>query len=114
MGMCAEIVGIGSYSKSVSCFLDYRSEFYATTLEGAVVSRRLFGIEQGSSLSRTFAALLGIADPWDFNQHKLIPSRIDLVGLREFGKQYPEYREDVHTLEALLQAGFEFHFRPEG
>ncbi len=114
MGMCAELIAVGPYSKSVCTYLDYPPERYASTMEGAVISRRLFGILQGSTVSREFAGLLGIVNPWVFSQHKVLPSRVDVAGLREFGVRYSEYEEDVRAFEALLSAGFEFHFRPEG
>ncbi|MGK3990279.1 hypothetical protein WME99_44960 [Sorangium sp. So ce136] len=114
MGMCAEVIAVGSYSAGIADVLDYHRDRYATTREGAVVTRRLFGIGEGSGLSREFAALLGIMDPWDFNQHEIDPSRVDVPGLREFGRRYPDYEDDVGAFEALCAAGFKFHFRPEG
>jgi hypothetical protein len=114
MGMCAEIIAIGPYSSGIAKFLNYPAELFANTRPGTVVSSRLFGIAEGSSLSREFAAFLGISDPWDFNQHKIDAARIDLAGLRLFGQVYEEYNGDVTALLALLMAGFEFHFRPEG
>ena len=114
MGMCAEIIAIGPYSKSVETQLGYPADRYQATREGAVVSRRLFGISEGSSLSTEFAGLLGITDPWDFNQHKIDNARIDFAGLRAFVEVYEDYDVDVETLVALHHAGFEFHFRPEG
>ncbi|XYH99532.1 hypothetical protein ACMHYB_07160 [Sorangium sp. So ce1128] len=114
MGMCAEIIAVGPYSAGIADVLDYGRDLYAATREGAVVTRRLFGIGEASSLSREFAALLGITDPWDFNQHEIDHSRVDVPGLREFGSRCPDYQQDVEAFEALCAAGFKFHFRPEG
>ena len=114
MGMSAELIAIGPYSEEISEFLDYRGNFYSKTQPGAIVTRRLFGIVQGSTLSREFAALLGISDPWDFNQHKVLLSRLDSEGLKRFFEIYSDHAQDYKAFEALRCAGFEFHFRPEG
>ncbi|NVM74788.1 hypothetical protein FHW83_000548 [Duganella sp. SG902] len=114
MGMCAEIIAIGPFSTRVAEFLDYRSDLYAATAEGSMISRRLFGISEGSSLSREFAELLGIKDPWDFNQHKIENEKINFAGLKNFGEVYDHYADDVVALEVLADSGFELHFRPEG
>jgi hypothetical protein len=114
MGMCAEIVAVGPFTRAVVELLDYQPEFYAATAEGAIISRRLFGITEGSIVSRMFAAHLGINDAWDFNQHKVNNAKINFVGLREFGRIYDSYADEIEVLEALVRAGFELHFRPEG
>ena len=114
MGMCAEIIAIGPFTEAVANILDYRPELYAATTEGAIVSRRLFGITEGSTVSRMFAAYLGISDAWDFNQHRIDNSKIDFVGLEEFGRRYDSYADEVEVLESLVRSGFELHFRPQG
>lgn len=114
MGMCAQILAIGPFSADIASWLSYRAEMYANTKQGTVVTHFLFGILEGSTLSRRFAALLGISDPWDFNQHQVDPLAVDFVGLRAFSEEYPEYSHDVEALDALIKAGFSFHFRPEG
>ncbi|MEZ4295688.1 MAG: hypothetical protein R3B70_11980 [Polyangiaceae bacterium] len=114
MGMSAEIIAVGPFSKAVVAHLDYRPELYARAREGAIVTRRLFGISEGSALSRELAGLLGISDPWDFNQHKVRTENVDASALREWGSKYPDYSEDVEALLVLAGAGFEMHFRPEG
>jgi hypothetical protein len=114
MGMCAEVIAIGPFSAAVADYLDYRSELYAKTARGAIISRRLFGILEGSSVSRELATYLGISDPWDFNQHKVDNAKIDFAGLKEFGAAYDSYADEIEILESLARFGFEFHFRPEG
>lgn len=114
MGMCAEIIAIGPYSNAVRHFLDYGPDVYTTVQEGATITCRLFGIMEGSRVSREFSALLGVADPWDFNQHRLQAPMVDAAGLRRFSERYPDYSEDVEAMLALMDAGFELHFRPEG
>jgi hypothetical protein len=114
MGMSAEIIAIGPFTNAVAELLDYRSELYAATLEGAIVSRRLFGIAEGSTVSREFAENFGINDPWDFNQHRIDSAKIDFVGLKKFSEIYDEYADEIRILEVLVKSGFELHFRPEG
>ena len=114
MGMCAEIIAIGPFSKAIAEFLDYRPELYAATIEGAIVSRRLFGIAEGSMVSREFAVHFGINDAWDFNQHRINNAKIDFVGLKKFGEVYDYYANEISVLNILVKSGFELHFRPEG
>lgn len=114
MGMCAEIIAIGPFTPAIVELLDYPPELYASTAEGVIISRRLFGITEGSTVSRMFAEHLGITDPWDFNQHRIDNAKINFVGLKEFGIVYDDYADEIKILEALVTAGFELHFRPEG
>ena len=71
MGMSAEIIAVGPFSPEVAGFLGYPARLYANTREGAIVTCRLFRIAEGSTLSRQLAALLGVSDAWDFNQHQI-------------------------------------------
>lgn len=114
MGMCAEIIAVGPFKRAIVPHLEYRPEAYISTREGAYITEVLFGIIEGSSLGREFSTLLGVTDPWDFNQHRLDSSRFDIDGLRRFADTYPDYRRSVDVLMALRDAGFEFHFRPNG
>ncbi len=114
MGMFAEVICIGPYSKEIAEHLGYSKEQYIGTNEGAVVNQTLFGIAEGNELSRQFATILGITDPWDFNQHKISPTDINFIALKTFGQQYPDYEKDVFALQALSESGFELHFSPNG
>jgi hypothetical protein len=114
MGMSAEVIALGPYSEAIVGLMEYPAYYYASTKEGAPVTFRLFGIVEGSTASREFSELLGISDPWDFNQHKVDASKIDFEGLRRWVKRYPDYQAEVEVLYGLRRAGFEFHFRPEG
>lgn len=114
MGMSAEVIAIGPFSQEVAGFLGYPAERFANTKEGATVTCRLFGIAEGSTVSRQFAELLGISDPWDFNQHQIDRTMINVAALEAFGKMYSDYQFDVQALTVLLKAGFSAHFRPEG
>ena len=114
MGMSAEVIAIGPFSPEVAGFLGYPAKLFTNTKEGAIVTCRLFGISEGSTVSRQFAALLGISDPWDFNQHQVDSTMVNVPGLEAFGQRYSDYDSDVEALKVLLRAGFAFHFRPEG
>lgn len=114
MGMCAQVLAVGPYSASIAEWLDYGPDIYKNTKEGAVITCMLFGISEGSTLSRHLAAFLGISEAWDFNQHLIRSESIDFVELRKFTDEYPWYVQDAEKLEALCKAGFTFHFRPEG
>ncbi|MDR2920150.1 MAG: hypothetical protein LBV72_12395 [Tannerella sp.] len=114
MGMCAELIAVGPYTKNIIDVLEYPKEMYINLNNGSIITVRLFGISEGSSLSREFAELLGISDAWDFNQHKIINEKINIEKLRKFVEVYKEYAEDLNKLIKLKDSGFEFHFRPEG
>jgi len=117
MGMAADILAIGPFSKAIAGRLEYPEERYAKTCDGAPVILTLFGITHGTTASTTFAALLGIDDPWDFNQHKLVPSKADVGALRDFFLTLQDGNEFLPDLEAfvvLRERGFDFYFRPNG
>jgi len=108
MGMNAEVIGIGTFRRSIAPFLGYPEESYANTREGVTIAEMVFFIETGSFESRKLAACFHI-DPWDFNQHELDASIADLAGLRElFGEKM------VCSFVALRDAGFRFFFLPNG
>lgn len=114
MGMCADIIAIGPFSTNIVDVLQYSNDFYKNVKEGSIITEQLFGIMEGSTLSTEFALLLGITNPWDFNQHKIVYENINVEGLKNFAEQYSDYNEDVYKLLKLKDYGFEFHFRPEG
>jgi hypothetical protein len=115
--MYAEITAIGLFRQDLIPDLEYPAETYEGTANGAVVIVDLFGIVEGSSASRQFANLLGISDPWDFNQHRIDPNAVDIDGLRAFVETLAgaaAYARDIERLERLRSAGFDFYFRPNG
>jgi hypothetical protein len=117
MGMCADIVALGPFSPDISQCLEYPPDLYRSTRSGATVVVTLFGITEGSSASRQFASCLGITDPWDFNQHTIDSSKIDVDASREFLQSISggqEYARDFDKLLALRTRGFQFIFRPNG
>ena len=112
MGMCATLIAIGPFSKDLTGIIDYPEESCLEANEGVFFAYELFGISEGSSLSRESASCLGISDPWDFNQHKIINKNINMEALLKFSIRY--YAKDFLIFKKLHDSGFEFHFRPEG
>lgn len=110
MGMAAEVVAIGPYSRSLRKVLSRPQHLYDGLADGVVVIDTLFyeyGI-QGSCSSRELAATLGV-DPWDFNTHPLNPMNANLRELRALVGD-----REVERFVALRSAGFRFFFRPNG
>ncbi len=114
MGMYAEILAIGKFNSDLAEHLEYSDYYYKNTRDGAPIIEHLFGIVEGSSLSREFANLLGVSDPWDFNQHKLDTQKFDKAGLKLFVEIYDDYDYDLDKLNVLIDAEFEFYFLPNG
>ena len=108
MGMSAEIIAIGPFSRSIVGHMEYPEDFYKDTREGVPVLRRLFTVYQGSTVSRKMADCFGI-EAWDFNGHHLDPVRADLDTLREMFDV-----RDVSAFLALREAGLQFYFMPNG
>lgn len=92
MGMAANLIGIGAFKNELIGHFEYPAQYYKNTKEGMILTRELFGIYEGSSVSREFASFLGINDAWDFNQHKLDSKKIDFEGLQDFCcNRYSDY-----------------------
>jgi hypothetical protein len=108
MGMSAEIIAIGPFSRSILEHMEYPEELYKDTREGVPVLRRLFTVFQGSTVSRRMAACFGI-EAWDFNRHHVDPMRAEVDTLREMFDA-----RDVNAFLALRDVGFEFYFMPNG
>jgi hypothetical protein len=117
MGMCAMVVAIGPFSPEIADCLEYPEKLYANTRVGSIVITDFFGIVEGSPMSREFAMLLGILDPWDFNQHLFDPQKIDVEGLRTLlqdSEYNEEYLEDLERMLKLRGHGFQMIFLPNG
>ena len=64
-------------------------------------------------------SLLVSKTPWDFNQHKINPLRIDFQGLKTYleslsGWAVGDYPKDLEALDAFSRAGFDLYFLPNG
>ncbi len=109
MGMTAQILAIGPFRKELAQYLNYPADYYAQTREGVPVISFLFQCF-GSSQSEELAACFAL-DPWDFNQHKIVPGRVDVARLKEAFRETPK---DIDAFVAMRTAGFEFFFVPNG
>ncbi len=114
MGMYAEVIAIGPFSKEIIPHLEYPESYYKDTKDGAIVNVTLFGVSEGSTLGHELARCLGVSNGWDFNQHKIDNSKIDAKSLRHFVSIYTDYDDDAEDLLALKDKGFQFHFAPNG
>ncbi len=117
MPMCASVTAIGRFSPEIADCLDYPASFYSKTKIGSIVATDVFQIFGGSHASREFAALLGISDPWDFNQHAFDPRQIDADGLRGLFRTFELPEDHINDLDRMLRLrehGFQMIFRPNG
>lgn len=108
MGMNAEILAIGPFSEILLSHLPFDRTYYENMHEGRKVIISVFGAMPGTSTSTQLAACFNI-DPWNFAQHKLDPSKVDLEKLTGVvGEQLKVCFVD------LVHHGFEFYFLPNG
>src|ERR1044072_560103 len=99
--LCADLIAWGPYSSEIAQFLEYGADAYRLTEPGALVVTELFGITEGTHAGKQFAFCFGIADVWDFNQHKINPENIDLDRLRALLERLDERERYAGQLEAL-------------
>lgn len=108
MGMAAEVIAIGPFSKDIVNNLEYPKELYANVKDGTKIAQNVFSIDSGSTESQKLAKAFKI-DPWNFNQHLLNSHQADLNLLKELFSE-----EEVEDFVALRNAGFDFFFLPNG
>lgn len=105
--MTSEVVAIGIFKKDIVPYLEYPEDYYRTVKEGIKI---MTFICQGLGRSRSYslAKCLGI-DVWDFNQHEIDISKINVECVKaEFGNDV------IDAIDALHRAGFSFFFCPQG
>jgi hypothetical protein len=107
MGMDAEIIAIGLFSREIISFLEYPEEYYENSREGIKITTCICQVMTRSQ-SVLLAECLGI-NAWNFNQHELDISGIDFVRLE---KEFDE--EIVEKIQTLHKAGFSLFYRPNG
>jgi len=106
MGLNAQVIAIGQFTRTVVPFLQYPGEFYARTREGVTSPETVFFVETGTTASVELASCFGV-DALDFNQHELDARSADLERLRAmFGE------DGVVRFQGLREAGFRFYFLP--
>lgn len=109
MGMNAELLAIGKYSKDIADFLCYPANFYEDTPDGSTIIT-LVCVCTNTDGSKLLAKSLGI-DPWKFEQHcEIIPENVDFDMMTEA----IEDPDDVVVFSALCSAGFKFYYLPNG
>jgi hypothetical protein len=80
MGMDAAVLVIGKFSPTIVPYLEYPEKYYRDTREGVTVTTVVCDAITTSE-SIYLAKILGISDPWDFNQYELDVSKIDFEAL---------------------------------
>ena len=113
MGMNAEIIAIGKFSKNVKDALDYAGYFYDDVKEGTWVITSLFHCNT-SSASRDLASALNL-DPWDFNTHYFKYNQLMLAPLQNMIDSDSLFDESyIDDFKLLAENGFKFIYRPNG
>ena len=104
MGLDAQIIAVGPFSKDVRSCLEY-SDLYANVEPGTTVVTNVF-LAGTSEASHVLARAFGVG-AMDLGRHHLNPSSADTGLLREhFGDS------DVEGFERLAENGFQFYFLP--
>jgi hypothetical protein len=91
---------------------------YENTQNGAVIVSSVFeayGRHEVEALARSFQI-----NPWDFNQHKLVPGNLredaiwdelyDDATLADLTPRWEAYLKEIQHFSALRDANFDFHF----
>lgn len=112
MGLDADVIAIGKFKVELASHLDYPEESYGDTPEGAEIITALFFCNT-SDASERLADALGV-DPWAFHEHHLNPHKVDMEKLWELANEEAIECEGVEDFIALREAGFAFHYRPNG
>jgi len=110
MGMDAELLAIGKFSKDIVWFLEYPDHFYSDVPEGSNIITRVCTCAT-SMESELLAEALGIS-PWKFEEH----CNIDGANVVDLNK-LDEAMEDSSQLAnfiGLHDAGFQFYYMPNG
>ncbi len=110
MGMDAELLAIGKFSKELADFLEYPKEFYDDTPEGAIVITSVL-VCNTSRASRALAKALKVS-PWNFGEH----CELDGVDINEdlLLEDSVDGEDAVLSFRALRDHGFKFYYRPNG
>jgi hypothetical protein len=112
--MSAEVIAIGPFSEALVPLLHLPAQWYAKMPEGALLFEPVLSTPEGSTRSRQLASCLSV-EPWDFNTHAFDPWQVDVPALRAlFPESRPEEARCVEKFLRLREAGFAFHFRPNG
>ena len=114
----AWVVAIGRFRSDLIGYLWYPAEMYENTRNGAVIVSVVFeanGRRKVEALARSFQI-----DPWDFNQHKLVPGDLredaiwdelyDDPTVADLTQSWDAYKKEMQCFSALRDANFDFYF----
>ncbi len=117
MVLYVEVLAIGPFNRDLTAHYEYPQDYYSRTRNGAPIVTTLFGIIEGTNIGAEFAATLGVTDPWDFNQHKIDPGRIDFAALSTLLsplEDADDYLRQLEALRAFASAGYDLYLLPNG
>ncbi len=119
MGMDADLLAIGKFTKELlyQNTLEYDDYYYEHTKEGTIIIVTVVNCATTDE-STNLAEALKIG-PWNFNEHHItndyIKQNIDWKNLRKYyNNDESEDHEIIKRLKMLIDAGFEFFYRPNG
>ena len=102
MGLDADVICVGVFSKDIAAQLDYDDEAYENVEEGRVVVTDFFSCNTGSQ-SFELANALGV-DAYDFNTHAIPKNRdIDWAALSLMCEKNGEWDYGIEGFKLLLK-----------
>jgi len=111
MGMDADVVCVGMFSKDVINCLDYPEDHYKDTRDVTIITSTFFHCNT-SEQSRSLAVALG-ARCYDFNTHAVKKDKVNWAALEELAEENGEWEEDVvEKFKTLLNNSFICVYRP--
>jgi len=107
MGSNAYLIAIGKYSEKIKGHLAYNENFYECK-DGTEVIVPISGAStQESSLNLAEACGCKL---WDFETHKLDTEKMDPLAI----SMAVDFEYEYERVLALINAGFQFYFLPNG
>jgi hypothetical protein len=116
MGMSAEVLMVGPFSRSLVPFLSGPSEAYRALRDGAVIVERLAPMSVGSSTGHALAAALRL-DAWNDDTLDFEPQHVDRPALRASLSTWlpgAVVEAAMARFDACAAAGFTFYFLANG
>lgn len=105
MGLDAQVIAVGPFSKEIASSLEYGETYYADVKPGTTVVTNVF-LAETSAASHALAAAFGVG-AMELGRHRLdatVANRAQLTA--EFGVR------DVENFERLAANGFDFFYLP--
>lgn len=107
MGLDAQVIAVGPFSKDVAPALEYPETFYKNVRDGETVITNVF-VAPTSLISHGLAESFGV-HAMDLGKHHLSPERADIARLIELFDAV-----NVERFQRLMRHGFQFYFLPNG